>query len=92
MDMIEKVARAIDPMAWAVPWEDYPAERARREARQAGSLMTARRAIEAMREPTGDMLEAFIQTAASQGVAFEEDSPAQYPAPIYMAMIDAALK
>lgn len=49
-------------------------------------------AIEAMKEPTNDMLEAFIEAASAQGVAFEEDSPPQYPVPIYQAMIQRALE
>lgn len=82
MDMIEKVARAIDPMAWAAPWEDYPAERARREARQAGSLMTARRAIEAMRSPDHDMTAAIVPVGEDRTDAVT----------VWQAMIDAALK
>lgn len=50
MTMIEKVARALDPSIWQVA----DAGVANPVARQ-GSLDAARRAIEAMREPTKEM-------------------------------------
>jgi len=59
MSKVEEVARALDPLAWAVPEDDYPAEKARREAKQFQSLSAARRAIEAMKVPDVEMLAAF---------------------------------
>lgn len=80
MNMIERVARAIDPMAWCVPDEDYPAEKARREARQFTAISNARAAIRAMRAPTLHMVvsgERAVRSGSSTG---------------YSAMIDAALQ
>lgn len=57
MDMLTKVAMAIDPLAWVIPDEDYPAERSRRGAKQFAAMSAARRAIEALREPTEEMIE-----------------------------------
>lgn len=81
MSMVERVARAIDPSCWEIPEEDYPAERARREAKQFSSLAAAKRAIEAMREPTEVMVKAGASIYCSE-----------YEAPeIWKDMIDAAL-
>lgn len=90
MSKVEEVARALDPLAWAVPEDDYPAEKARREAKQFQSLSAARRAIEAMREPTEAMKVnggiAIEQAAFEQGkVVFEAAGGA------FQAMISAAL-
>lgn len=89
MTMIKRVAQALEPMWWTVPVDDYPAEKARREARQAESLMKARAAIEAMREPTEAMREAGRD-------AFERDD---YHMSVYhcigvgyTAMVQAALE
>lgn len=62
MEMVEKVARAIDPLVWARDG-DYPAERARIEARRFTSLTQARAAIAAMREATDAMTEAALDEA-----------------------------
>lgn len=81
MHMIEKVARAIDPAAWAEPttasltplWK---------EPRKRQSQETARAAIAAMREPTPQMVIAGVE-------AFGLGGPLE---PVYEAMIDAALE
>lgn len=93
--MVEKVARAIDPLAWVIPEGDYPAEKARREAKQFTSLSQARRAIEAMREPTPVMIAAgkfryrdidLGNGTTVRGLALGDD-----PFTSYQKMIDAAL-
>lgn len=92
-EMIERVAKALDPLAWAIPEDDYPAERARREARQAQSLMTARKVLEAMKEATFDML------LEGQSVVNLTDTPGRYEyisrdetQEIWGTMIEEALK
>lgn len=77
-EMVEKVARAIDPFAW----KNQPKMPRRCEA----SLSSARAAIEAMREPTDEMEAAAYahdDSGAQLSCAYDE---------IYTAMIDAALK
>lgn len=88
--MIERVARALAANQWPV---DFPGTKEQfLQSHWIYHKDDAIAAIEAMREPTDSMLEAFINTAAAQGVAFEEDSPYLFPKPIYAAMIDEALK
>lgn len=82
MNMVEKVARAIDPEAWK---DDLPIPTradtiAFHEARQA-SIVQARAAIEAMREPTQFMIDAMDDHAGTLA-----------PQYAYMDAIDAALK
>lgn len=79
--MIERVARAIDPLAWTIP------ER-RREAKQFAALSQARRAIEAMREPT------LAQMIDGQLAIPDDDlhPTLEEVGECYRAMIDAALK
>lgn len=86
--MVERVARAIDPVAWK--WLDSvegqePAHAAEAVTRR-HQLRQARSAIEAMRGPTADMLK------ASEWGNFEMFlSPSEERRQEYNAMIDAAL-
>ena len=92
-EMIERVARAIDPLGWAIPNEDghYPAERARREAKRAASMGAARAAIKAMLEPNGAMLAAMGDAVvASEYGAIRHEIPDEELLRIFTAMIDAA--
>lgn len=93
MDMIEKVARALDPEAWENdPDADYPLAHRRIADRRAGSLENARAAIKAMREPTKRMRMAAC-AAMSPGKRPTQkvvSNPAKH-AIRYRAMIDAAL-
>ena len=100
-DMIERVARAIDPNAWAAI--DRGALRAESvPAAREMLFVTARRAIEAFREPTADMIHAaFVEmnrTPSGEWKRMKVDglSPKdQFVAkmrPRWIAMIDAALK
>lgn len=73
--LIERVARALAPMAWAALGSgDTFAQKARRTA----SMRHARAAIEAMKQPTDAML------SATEGHSDD-------PATVWMTMIDAAL-
>lgn len=81
--MVERVAMAIDPLAWVVPDEDYPAERSRRGARQFASMSAAKRAIEALSLPTDNMVE-------KGGI--QQNSDRGGPDSIWRAMIEEALK
>lgn len=78
MNMIEKVARVLSPNSWQVVETkcDTKACKKRREV----SLDYAKRCIEAMREPTEEMLRAYIN-GGTYGSLFD-----------YQMMIDAALK
>lgn len=80
-EMIERVARAIAPQAWAnvgIVGRDTLAQSSRRKA----SLKHAKAAIQAMRKPTLDMVDAFKYFSS-------DDLPATKA---YQRMIDAALK
>lgn len=93
MDMIEKVARAIDPHAW----EDGGYWNGReRTWRREKSLDAARAALEALREPTKEMWEAYIRWHGLDPYARCENI---FDATVgvgalskWQAMIDAALK
>lgn len=62
-DMVERVARAIAPMAWnSVNAGDTAGQKNRRKA----SLKHARAAIEAMRQPTDEMKVAAVVASAAQ--------------------------
>lgn len=89
-EMVERVARAIDPSIWA-NWDYWTISKAYNDAEKAeefaaspslrGSLEKARIAIEAMREPTDEMRKAFKFHGMLDG-DFDE---------ALGAMIDAAL-
>ena len=64
MEMVEKVARAIDPAAWEDdPDANYPLAHRRVADRRAESLTKARAAIGAMREADDAMTEAALDEA-----------------------------
>lgn len=88
--MIERVARVIDPSCWEIPEEDYPAERARREAKQFSSLAAAKRAIDAMRGLPPTMADAAYQRMLMGRCSTEEEAR-QLFAEGWQAAIDAAL-
>ena len=84
--MIDRVAKAIDPLAFVIPEDDYPAERSRRGAKQFAAMSAAKRAIEAMREPTETMKDAWMDDFdAWHSEQIEEEWH------MYYCMIDAAL-
>ena len=78
-DMIERVARAINPDCWEQ--EDAGGGVITHPSNLAHSMKQARAAIAAMREPTEDMVEAGYYDAMA------EDAKATFT-----AMIDAALE
>ena len=100
-EMVERVARAMEPNAFAIHdrgytrqdyWADsYPAERAFINAEKTVSRARkkARAAIEAMREPTVTMLLDGGTTLISGGSY--EPTAADGAAAVYASMIDAAL-
>lgn len=79
MNMIERVARALDPDLWRVMdgGSHLPSSKCL-------SLLHARTAIEAMREPTAEMKAAVREAGGVQALAYAN---AAWP-----TMIDAALK
>lgn len=90
MDMLERVARAIDPDVWEGEG-DYPAMKARIESRRAVSLMNARAAIEAMRDPTPEIYRALTK-AGMNASPRDEIWPTDCSAgAIWRAGINAAL-
>jgi hypothetical protein len=81
--MVERVARALEPEAFA---DDHPYTLADR----ADAMRAARRAIEAMREPTDGMVSAGVLEAQGHDPRFYDRNDSV--ADTYAAMIDAALK
>lgn len=91
-EMIERVARAIDPVAFdpSIEDENYPGEI---EDNRTAALSRARAAIEAMREPTEGMQKAGFRVNVWENpksinvgrVTIPADKP-------WRAMIDEALK
>lgn len=61
------------------------------KAAELAEVLNARAAIEAMREPTDEMVMAAMSEADRQGVAFDEMSPPMWFGKIHASMIDAAL-
>ena len=86
-DMIERVARALEPFAWSELAESNWKPGALIEARCA-TLAKARAAVEAMREPTLGML-----SASAAKMTMEDDcwSADELSERYWNAMIDAAL-
>lgn len=87
-DMIERVARALAPLAWAtLGLSDTLANQATRTA----SLRRARAAIKAMREPTEAMRQCGVHgqwSGVIEGIPEDERDAATS---LWQAMIDAAL-
>lgn len=83
--MIERVARAIDPCAWDVMTHDDGCPDCRAAREQARGR--ARAAIEAMREPTEEMVRMGM-------TALPNSTPGRHQKTgwVWDAMIDAALK
>lgn len=90
-EMIERVARAIaptmfDPYNVRWYWELW-AEQGQKDARA-----VARKAIEAMREPTGTMVACAHGAGWHGGIEGDKAIEGEFGAAIYRAMIDVALK
>jgi hypothetical protein len=85
-EMIERVATAIDPWPFA---PDYNANDDFRRYRQNVAREKARNAIAAMREPTGEMIDAGAGSVVIAG--FGRFSLEGQPSKAWRAMIDAAL-
>lgn len=83
-EMVERVARAIAKDR-AEPWDDLS------EDDRSSFIETGRAAIEAMREPTGDMVEAVYGGHFDVYWSYESDGRPGDPADIFTAMINAAL-
>ncbi len=86
MRMVERVARAL--LADRHPelrWEDAT------ELQRNDYAGHARTAIEALREPTDAMLDAWADELARQHVALDEFSEPIFPQKLHRAMIDAVL-
>lgn len=94
MDMVERVARAIDPQAFDGRYPTtYPPQNiiARDrflagERRQKKARKQARAVLAALREPTEAMIAAADNLNPGSGLPYEPGSPAQ----VWRAMIDAA--
>lgn len=85
MEMVERVARAI----CEANGDDWDREGV--DGLADSYVPLARAAIEAMRGPTDDMLDAFMAEGQRQGVAFDEWSPPMFPKLMWQAMIESAL-
>ena len=107
MNMIEKVARAIDRDAWShfdayCKLKQYSPEEIRTRMQESShlqkSLTNARAAIEAMREPTQEMVDVGYREIDDCIDFYNYDSDCGYdlgafaPTSTWQAMIDAALK
>lgn len=107
MTMIERVARAIDPLAWnSDPSDrDYTPAQAAKDRQE--SLRLALVAIKAMREPTEEMLIAGMEGALKENAQYLEDishnshswsavhvalGNSKTAAAVFHGMIDAALQ
>ena len=87
-DMVERVARVLEPQAWAaLGLCDTLAYKNRRTS----SLRKARAAIEAMRDATTGMVDKGGWAATEGGAVDCDGEFTIYPMPIWRAMIDAAL-
>lgn len=87
MTMIEKVARLLEPQAWAALG---PRDTLAYRNRRTSSLRKARAVIEVMREPTVEMLR-----AADAVILTDEEfhsGPFEMTRREYIAMIDKALE
>lgn len=84
MTKLQEVARAIDPEAW--PADRYSAHWGIRTVRREASIVAARAAIEAMRQPTPDMYHAAVMTHVHENGGIEHS-----PDLSWKAMIDAIL-
>ncbi len=86
MNMVQKVARVLDPEIWDSEG-DYRLERQRIQSRRDKAMQLARETISAMLEPTDAMVAAFdkdVDDWFSEKIAD--------PMHLYKVMIDAALK
>ena len=91
-DIIETVARAIDPEAWG--WQRPDRNHAELfNRRRTQSSQTARLVLEAIRRSCSEtMMEAFMAEFAAQGVVMDEGvSEPIYPGRLWTVMVDAAL-
>lgn len=97
MDMIERVARAIDAATWA-SFDDYAKLKGWDEAERREELLRSRSvqksfsnaeaAIEAMRYPTGEMVkQGMFKPFPGESPRLQEDEAVE----TWQAMIDAAL-
>jgi hypothetical protein len=89
-DMMERVARAIDPERWAQIDHMPVADRAR-PVLIAAEKMRASAAIEAMREPTEAMTKA-AERVEVRGADLHDFAAFDCAPDVWKAMIDAALK
>jgi hypothetical protein len=87
MTKLEEIARIMDPFAW---WAAAVKDSLDQARRVKDSLDKARRVIEALREPSGDMID-----AGAESFEFREDfkpSLDGHPTKAWQAMCDAILK
>lgn len=83
--MREKIARATDNMAWDAYDQGFPPEEEHWRCHYEQSLETAETVLEAMREPTEAMIEAYFDRCRDLGFTAHITATAAW-----QAMIDAA--
>ena len=91
-EMVERVARALDPKAWK-PENMVPTKAitSAMHTRRQSSCISARAAIEAMREPTEVMMDVTGKSTTLNGTEFTFCGEDLVRNGMWQAMIDAAL-